>query len=96
MLPLSNDVAPSVLGMPAVGEELTATGGVWANIPTDYSYQWQSATDGGGTGLANIGTNGSSYTLTGSESAKYIRVGVTASNGGGSLQVFSSYVGPVA
>lgn len=86
-----NDIPPSVLGMPQVGEELVATTGVWEGIPTSYDYQWQSAADIHGKNLTNVGTNSPSFTPV--TQANYFRVGVTATNDTGSLQVFSDFVG---
>jgi hypothetical protein len=85
----------SYTGTLEVGQTLTASYTV--DDTTDLSYQWESATDGSGTGATNIGTDSATYTLTGTEDGDYIRVTVTAtSNAGLSASSTSAWDGPVA
>ena len=82
-----NLTAPSVTGTHETGQTITSNNGTWdsqANGTLTYSYQWQTATDASGTGLANIsGANSSSFTLTASEEGLYVRCLVASSNNGG-------------
>lgn len=81
----SNSVAPAVTGTAQVGQTLTTTDGTWTGSPTSYSYQWQRADDSGfTTNVTSIGSNQNTFTLTVSESGKYVRCQVTATNAGGS------------
>lgn len=70
----------TINGTVAVGETLNAAvGTVTGNpIPT-LAYQWNS-------GISNVGTNSSSYTIVGSDSGKTISVYVTATNSVGTYQ----------
>ena len=82
-----NLTAPTVSGTHESGQTITSSDGTWdsqANGTLAYTYQWQTATDASGTGLANIsGATSSSYTLTASEVGLYVRCLVASSNDGG-------------
>ena len=82
-----NLTAPSVTGTHETGETLSSSTGSWdsqSNGTITYTYQWQTATDAFGTGLADIsGATASSYTLTASEVGLYVRCLVASSNDGG-------------
>jgi len=66
------------------GTAITTSNGAWRYLPTSYAYQWQRcATSDAGT-CANIaGATGQSYTATADDNGKYVRAGVTATNGNG-------------
>lgn len=92
----SNTVAPSVTGTAQVGQTLTTTNGTWTGSPTGYAYQWQRADDSGfTTNVTNIGSDQNTFVLTASESGKYVRCVVTATNAGGSTAANSNVVGDV-
>jgi|GEM_PF-3236898 len=83
----ANTAAPAVT-MATVGSQASVTSGTWSDADADaltYTYQWQRADDASGTNAVNIaGATGSSYTLTGSDAHKYLRVTVTANDSQGS------------
>lgn len=91
-----NTVAPAVTGTVQVGQTLTTTDGTWTGSPTSYAYQWKRADNVGfTTNVTNIGTNQNTFVLTASESGKYVRCVVTATNAGGSTDANSNIVGDV-
>ena len=95
--PPNNTVPPSVVGTPHVGQMLTAVNGTW-NDSTDvtpgtmtYAYQWQRADDAAGTGAADIpAATVSTYTPTGLDNQKYLRVRTTATDNGEGLPATAS------
>lgn len=88
-----NTVAPTISGVPGTGHTLTATTGTWTGAPTiTFAYQWQRG-DAMGTGFADIGgETASTYLLTTADEGFTVRVKVTASNGDGDTDAFSSYL----
>jgi len=92
----TNSVAPAVSGTAQVGQTLTTTNGTWTGSPTSYAYQWKRADNVGfTTNVTNIGSNQNTFALTASESGKYVRCVVTATNAGGSTAANSNIVGDV-
>jgi len=83
------EVSPPVIsGQAAIGQQLTASTGVWSGTrPLTYSYQWERCRSSC-TSIA--GATAAAYTLTAADEGKGIRVVVTASNSVGSA------VGPSA
>lgn len=85
--PPVNTTAPSIKGMPEVGQTLTANNGTWtdpdnaAEVLT-YTYQWQRADDINGTNRSDLSAN-NSYTLIDSDAGKYICIVVTAKDSAG-------------
>jgi hypothetical protein len=83
-----NTVAPVISGTSSVGSQLTATSGTWTDGDGDaptYTYQWYRADDNSGTGEEAIPSAiSNTYTLTVSDTHKYLRVVVTANDGHGS------------
>jgi virginiamycin B lyase len=66
------------------GTVITTSNGAWRYLPTSYAYQWQRCTSSDASTCANIaGATGQSYTATGDDNGKYVRAGVTATNGNG-------------
>jgi hypothetical protein len=77
-------VAPVISGTTVVSQVLTSTTGTWTGIPIPtYSYQWKR-------GVANIGTNSSTYTLVSADAGQTITCVVTATNVGGSANSTSN------
>jgi hypothetical protein len=91
-----NTSLPLLSGTPQDGQTLTGSNGVWSGSATiTYSYQWQSSPDGS-TWAAISGATSSTYTATSSDVSKYLRIGVTATNGVGSSLAYSAASAPVA
>ena len=76
--------SPSISGTTRYGSIVTSSTGSWGNSPTAYTYQWSSSSTSGGTYSSISGATSSSFTLTGSEVGKYLKVAVTATNTSGS------------
>lgn len=68
--------APSVAGVPAVGEKLTATSGTWTPAPTSLTYQWYAD------GVAIKGATTASFKITSNEAGKRLQVQVKAVRSG--------------
>lgn len=78
-------VAPVITGTAAVDEVITASTGTFTgDAVITYAYQWFAG------GVAIVGANTNSYTLTSAELGKVITVRVVASNASGSAQGFSA------
>lgn len=76
------------------GTVMSTSNGAWRYLPSSYAYQWQRCTSSDVTTCANIaGATGQSYTATGDDNGKYVRAGVTATNGNGaSAPAYTSVV----
>lgn len=87
----ANTAAPTLSGTAKVGQTLTTTDGTWTGTPTPtYAYKWQ-VSDNGTSGWSDIsGATSSTFTLTSSQSGKYVRSQVTATNVAGSATASSS------
>ncbi len=72
----TNTAVPTVTGNLTVGGTLTANPGTWTPTPSSYAYYWHREDDAAGTNLVEIGATGSTYTLSSSDTGKYIRAGV--------------------
>lgn len=94
--PPVNEQLPTIVGTPQVDSALVGSDGTWTNDPTSFAYQWQLSANGT-SGWADIsGASGPTYTPILSEVGQYLRIGVTASNdGGSSAQAYSAASGPV-
>jgi hypothetical protein len=83
-----NTVVPVISGTTTVGSLLSATSGTWTDADGDspsYTYQWYRADDNSGTNETAIsGATADNYTLTASDTHKYLRIVVTANDGHGS------------
>ncbi len=88
--------SPTIAGIPAEGETLTASSGTWSGYPTlTLSFQWQRC-EQDGTGCTDItGATNPTYTATGADVGKKLRVTETGSNVAGDATADSSQVGPV-
>ena len=94
-----NTVLPAITGTLSGTNVQTTTNGTWAGDATiTYARQWQRGNNADGTdpSWTNIaGATNTTYTLTGSDTGKYIRCRVTATNSVGSTVAFSNIRGPV-
>lgn len=94
-----NTVLPAITGTLSGTNVQTTTNGTWLGDATiTYARQWQRGnnTDANDPSWANIsGATSSTYTLTGSDTGKYIRCRITATNSVGSTVAFSNIRGPV-
>jgi hypothetical protein len=75
--PPASDVAPEVVGSPAIGQTVRCTEGLWSNVPTGYAYRW--LRDGAAIG----GATGETYAITGADGGRGLACEVTASNDAG-------------
>ncbi len=91
-----NSAVPAIGGGLVVGDVLSATKGTWSGNPTSYAYRWQDC-DANGNNCANIaGATSAGYTLKTSDVGHTLRVGVTATNAGGSTPASSAATGVVS
>jgi alpha-tubulin suppressor-like RCC1 family protein len=87
----ANTTAPSIEGTLKDGLTLIASPGVWLGAsPISYTYQWQSCNTAGGECQDITGATGKTYTLETTDIDTTVRVAVTASNPGGSVQATSA------
>jgi len=95
-----NTVLPAISGTLSGTNTQTTTSGTWAGDATiTYAYQWQrgNSSDANDPSWANIASaTNTTYALTVTDAAKYIRCRVTATNSVGSTVAFSNIRGPVA
>jgi predicted secreted protein len=93
-------VAPAISGTLSGTNTQTTTNGTWAGDATiTYARQWQRGTssDANSPSWTNIAAaTATTYVLTGSDTGKYIRCRVTATNSVGSTIAYSNIRGPVA
>lgn len=88
-------VEPTISGTPAIGQQLTANPGSWANIPDRYTYQWLSC-DAAGAACAPIaGATGSVFGVRSDDLGRTLRVDVTAINPFGRTRKTSNATGVV-
>jgi hypothetical protein len=96
-----NTAEPVISGTAAVGQALTATPGNWTGqTPITVSYRWtRCGADGGKSDASNCsnisGATSATFTLTGDELGRRIRVKTTARNSAGSTTVASNPTSPV-
>ncbi len=94
-----NTVLPAITGTLSGTNTQTTTNGTWAGDATiTFARQWQrgNVADPKDPSWTNIGSaTGLTYVLTGSDTGKYIRCRVTATNSVGSTIAFSNIRGPV-
>lgn len=92
-------VAPAITGTLSGTNIQTTSNGTWAGDATiTYARQWQRGTsaDPNDPSWANIASaTGTTYTLTGADTGKYIRCRVIATNSVGSTTAYSNIRGPV-
>ena len=82
--------APTISGTATAGSTLTADPGAWTYQPTSYAYRWERCTTAT-TGCTVIaGATSQKYRVTAADAARYLRVGVVATNGNGpSVRAYS-------
>jgi hypothetical protein len=86
---------PSISGSPAIGQELVADPGTWANIPDRFTYQWHQC-DGNGVACAAIGgATGRIFGVRSIDLGRTLRVEVRAINPFGSTRKTSNATGIV-
>ena len=85
--------APSVSGTATAGNTLTADPGAWTYQPSSYAYRWERCTTATSGCTVITGATGAKYKVTAADAAKYLRVGVVASNvNGPSVRVYSKAI----
>ena len=92
-----NQLTPSIDGSAQDGDLLAADVGVWTNLPTSYSYQWQRCS-GIGTGCTDISAAGAqtaNYTAQDADVGSTLQVLVTAMNAAGDSTAVASSLTPV-
>lgn len=86
----TNTAAPGISGSLAVGSTLTASKGTWNGAPTGFAFAW-SRCDANGDDCAQIdGATGDTYALEPTDTARTLRVSITATNADGSTQFTSA------
>jgi hypothetical protein len=80
---------PSIAGVAAVGEVLTASSGSWSGGATSYGYRWSRCDTGGGACVAIPGATEPNYVPTAVDAGFTLRVTVTARNGAGRATALS-------
>jgi hypothetical protein len=92
----ANTVLPVISGTPRTTRTLTSSTGTWTGTtPMAYAYQWQRASNAGGTWSSISGATARTFGVRTSDRNYVIRVRVTANNQVGSVPVFSKPVGPI-
>jgi outer membrane biosynthesis protein TonB len=78
-------VLPTVTGSAREGSELSAGPGAWSGTaPISYAYQWERCANASDVKCTSIsGATRTSYTATKADVGSYLRISVSASNGGG-------------
>jgi hypothetical protein len=84
-LPLApeNTSPPTITGLARPGQTLTVGHGSWANVPSDYSYQWLLCNSAGASCAAIAGATAQTYVPPVADVGRTLRVTETASNEGG-------------
>ena len=86
---------PTVTGLAAAGQTLTASTGLWKNGSSSFAYRWQRC-DAAGSGCTDIaGATAQTYLLLDADEGSTVRVEVTATNASGSTTVASPPTAPV-
>ena len=87
--PPANTALPAISGTAMNGRELTATDGSWSGDPTAFAHQWQRCDSAGGACAGIAGATSRTYTLTGADVGRTLRVAVAATGAGGSTTATS-------
>jgi large repetitive protein len=77
----TNTALPVISGIARNGATLTTSNGSWTSSPTSFAYQWQRASDVGGTYNNITSATSSSYVVDESDVGYFIKVSVIATNG---------------
>jgi hypothetical protein len=97
---------PVVIGTTQVGIQLSSTPGTWiGDQPITFTYQWYAADDvNGNNEVPIVGATEATFTPTGAEQGRYVRIAVDAHETTGDMETtptatqdteFSNYQGPV-
>lgn len=86
--------SPTITGRDEIGQSLTASSGTWGgSTPINYSYQWQTSTDGGNTWAnenePDATTN--AHVVVSEDVGSILRIIVAATNPGGSTFAYSVF-----
>jgi hypothetical protein len=90
----SSEVAPTISGMPQVGQPLTATPGTWKGTAPQFSYQWLRCNPTTSVCLAIPGAITATYAVTSADSGSTLVVSVTAITRAGSTDARSQPTQP--
>ncbi len=82
--PPVNSALPVASGTAQAGLSLSASTGTWSGSPTSFAYQWQRCSSSGSACSPVSGASSSGYLLSSADVGSTMRVGVTATNTGGS------------
>jgi hypothetical protein len=93
--PPVDSILPAISGAPTAGSVLTASPGAWTPAATSYTYVWQDSADGQSAWVSIPGARSASFTADPTYAGTYLRVRVTATNGGGATAATSASFGPV-
>jgi Ig domain of plant-specific actin-binding protein len=86
----SNLSAPTIAGAPVRGVSLTAAPGTWSGTPPpSFSYRWERCRSDGTRCSSLSGATRTTYTPTGKDIGRALRVRVTARNTAGTAVAFS-------
>lgn len=88
-----NSAAPTISGIPAIGQTLTATPGSWTGAPT-FNFKWLQC-DAAGAACSDTGSRGRTYGVHSDDLGRTIRVEVTATNPKGRATATSGQTGVV-
>ena len=95
--PPVNVTSPTISGDARDGAVLTATTGAWnGTAPITYAYQWQRCNAAGASCAAIAGATGANHTAAAADVGGTLRVGVTATNPGGTSTATSPATAIVA
>jgi hypothetical protein len=89
-------VGPAVSGVPVVGQQLSATAGIWRGVgPIVFDYRWYRC-DPTGAHCQPIPTRGTVYTAAPRDAGQTIGLALRATDSTGAVSAYASLVGPVA
>lgn len=93
----SESVGPYVSGNAVVGEQLSASNGIWKGVgPIVFAYRWYRCDGSGGHCRAIHTDGGPAYTLAGRDVGSTIGLTLRVSDSTGSVSVYGPLIGPVA
>jgi hypothetical protein len=93
----TESVGPYVSGNAVVGEQLTASNGIWKGVgPVVFSYRWYRCDGSGGHCTAIHTDGGPAYTLAGRDVGSTIGLTLRVSDSTGAVSVYGPLIGPVS
>ncbi len=87
----TNTALPGISGTPQQGDVLSELRGAWTSSPGAFSLQWQVCDASGAACIPIAGQTAPTYTLTGADVGRTIRVQESATNAGGTSVPVSSH-----